>query len=86
MRAPSFLLTLSQRSRRSWTSWRLKRTFKQATRTALRLQLLRQEMDHQLLRLKELEQLEGSLQHRQRELLESQQYRLSQRQASKQLE
>lgn len=67
-----------QRSRLSWTSWSLTRVRKAETRARARHLLLQLEMDHQLLRQKELEQRRLQLQHRQTELAESRSFRTAQ--------
>ena len=75
MRASSSRLTVMQRSRASWTRWRLTWTRRRLTRAQERLTLLQLEMDHQLLRLKELEQQKLSLVHRQQEMQEALDFR-----------
>ena len=76
MRASSSRLTVMQRSRASWTRWRLTWTRRRLERAQERLTLLQLEMDHQLLRLKELEQKGFSLEHRLAEMEESHRYRV----------
>lgn len=71
----SFRLVAMQTLRRSWTRWSLRKTRRQAVRAARRLILLQVETDSQLLRLKELEQREQQLVHRQLESLESWDFR-----------
>lgn len=68
-----------QRSRRSWTSWSLTRAAKAEQRAQKRLLLLQLETDQQHLRIKELQQRELSLLHRQRELAEARSFRLESR-------
>ena len=75
MRASSSRLTVMQRSRASWTRWRLTWTRRRLERAQERLTLLQLEMDHQLLRLKELEQQQLSLTHRQQEMQEALDFR-----------
>lgn len=75
LRWPTFLLTATQRSRRSWTSWSLTRTMRRTARAERRLRALQLETDHQLLRLKELEQRRTQLLHRQLEMREAQEFR-----------
>ena len=76
MRASSSRLTVMQRSRASWTRWRLTWTRRRLERAQERLTLLQLEMDHQLLRLKELEQQKLSLVHRQQEMQEAMDFRM----------
>lgn len=71
----SFLLRATQRSARSWTRWRQKRTRSRLMRAERRLLLLQLETDRQLLLVKELHQQEQQLTHRQQELAESRQFR-----------
>ena len=75
MRASSSRLTVMQRFRASWTRWLLTRTQRRQERAKERLTLLQLEMDHQLLRLKELEQQKLSLVHRQQEMQEALDFR-----------
>ncbi len=75
MRASTSRLRLTQRSRLSWTSWRLRRATRAQARAEQRLVLLQLETDHQLLRLKELEQERLSLLHRQAEMAEARSFR-----------
>lgn len=75
IRASTWLLAATQRSRLSWTSWSLKRTRRRETRASQRLLLLQLETDHQLLRGKELQQQRLQLEHRQRELAEARSFR-----------
>ena len=75
MRASSSRLTVMQRSRASWTRWRLTWTRRRRARAQERLTLLQLEMDHQLLRLKELEQQKLSLVYRQQEMQEALDFR-----------
>ena len=70
----TFLMMVTRSLRRSWTTWRLKRVAKQQVRAARRALLLQLELESQLLRGKELEQLEQLLLHRQQETLESEAY------------
>jgi hypothetical protein len=56
---------------RSWTRWRSSRILRQQAKAEKRLILLQVETDRQLLRVKELRQLQESLQHRQQELASS---------------
>jgi hypothetical protein len=67
----TFLMTVRRSLRRSWTSWRLNRLKKRQARAAQRVLLLQLELESQLLRCKELDQLEQQLQHRQQETVES---------------
>lgn len=62
---------MTQRSRRSWALWRLRRIPKQLAREERRLLLLRVETDSQLLRVKELLLLQASLEHRELEQQQS---------------
>ena len=71
----SFRLTLALRSRRSWTHWSLRRVEKRQLREQRRLELMLRQQDSQLLLLKELEERQYQLQHRQQEMAESQQFR-----------
>ena len=71
----SFRLTLALRSRLSWTRWSLRRAERRLTREQRRLELMLQQQDSQLLLLKELEERQYQLQHRQQEMAESQQFR-----------
>ena len=68
----SFRMTVMQRSRRSWTSWSLRRTARRQQRATARLTLLQLELQAQHLLIKELAQQEQTLLHRQRELQEAQ--------------
>jgi hypothetical protein len=72
MRASSSIrLTVSQRFRASWLSWRRRRTKKALRRAETRLLLLRLETDSQLLRVKELLALQQQLEHRAQETVEA---------------
>lgn len=68
-------LTLRHRWRKSWTSWRLKRTSSRQLKAERRRQLLLLELDSHLLSMKELEQRRSSLQNRLLEMAASHQYR-----------
>lgn len=68
MRASSSRMTVMQRSRRSWTSWRLSRMSRRRTRARQRRLLLQAELQYQLLREKELQLEQESLLHRLAEL------------------
>jgi hypothetical protein len=69
-------MTVTQRLRRSWTSWLLKRTLRQEAKAATRLELLQLEVSHQLLLTKELEQQHRSLAHRLQEMQEAREFLL----------
>lgn len=71
----SFRLTLALRSRLSWTRWSLKRVERRLIREQRRLELMLRQQDSQLLLLKELEERQYQLLHRQQEMAESQQFR-----------
>ena len=71
----SFRLTLALRSRLSWTRWSLKRVERRLMREQRRLELMLRQQDSQLLLLKELEERQYQLLHRQQEMAESQQFR-----------
>ena len=68
-------LTLALRSRLSWTRWSLKRVERRLIREQRRLELMLRQQDSQLLLLKELEERQYQLLHRQQEMAESQQFR-----------
>lgn len=68
VRASSWILALAQRSRRSWTSWSRRRVEKRLAKAERRLSLLLLEVDHQNLLIKELEQKDLQLEHRQAEM------------------
>lgn len=70
----SWRLRATQRLRRSWTHWLLTKTQSRVQKAETLLLLLRLETDSQLLRLKELSQLQEILQHRELEMQESLQY------------
>ena len=74
-RPSSFRLTLVLRSRLSWTLWSLKRVERRLIREQRRLELMLRQQDSQLLLLKELEERQYQLLHRQQEMAESQQFR-----------
>ena len=71
----SFRLTLALRSRLSWTRWSLRRVERRLIREQRRLELMLRQQDSQLLLLKELEERQYQLLHRQQEMAESQQFR-----------
>lgn len=64
-------MTVMQRSRRSWTRWRLRQTSRKTRRAQRRLLLLQLQTDSQLLLVKELLQQQAQLRHRQLEMQES---------------
>lgn len=76
-RSSTWVLAATQRSRLSWTSWSLTRALRAEKRAQARLLLLQLEMDHQLLRQKELEQRRLQLLHRQAEMAEARSFRTS---------
>ena len=73
-------LTVTQRLRSSWTSSSLKRVAKRRAKAEQRLLLLKVELDYQLLHLKELQQQQEQLEHRQQERLESMEFRVKEQQ------
>lgn len=75
MRASSLTrLTVSQRFRASWLSWRRMRVRKRLARAEKLLLALRVETDSQLLLVKELLALQAQLEHRQAETLQARQW------------
>lgn len=74
-RLSSFRLVVTQRLRSSWTSSRLKKIQRRKAKAEQRLLLLKVELDYQHLQLKELQQTEQQLEHRQQEATESREYR-----------
>ena len=71
-------MTATQRLRRSWTSWSLRRTQRQLEREATRFRLMQAQLDNQLLLLKRLSELELLHQQELQELQEIQEYRVQQ--------
>ena len=72
----SYLIVWRARWRSSWTQWSLQRTLAKEIKAHHRLRLLLAETDHQHLRIKDLQQKQQQLHHRQEETRESEQYRL----------
>lgn len=70
-RASSFLLTLRLRSRRCWTSWRLRRSRSRLRREERRTLALQLALDSSLLRQKELLQQVQQAEHRLAEMADS---------------
>lgn len=73
----SWVLTLGLTWRRSWASWRLRRTKRRLLRAEKRELLLLLSLDSLRLAQKELLQQQGMLEHRLTEMAESRQYRLT---------
>lgn len=80
LRAPnrfwSFRLRTRQTWERYWISYSLRRAARKLVKTQQWTVLLQLELDRTLLQAKELERLGQSLAHRQRELMDSQRYRV----------
>jgi len=68
----SFRLAVTQRLRRSWTTWLLRRTTQALPRAQRLVQLQQKELQAQLLRTKELAQRQVQLRHRLQELYPTQ--------------
>ena len=65
-------MTAMQRSRRSWTSWSLRKVQRQLKRESLRFRRMQAQLDNQLLLLKRLSEQELLLLQEQQELQEIQ--------------
>ena len=65
-------MTAMQRSRRSWTSWSLRKVQRQLKLEALRFRRMQAQLDNQLLLLKRLSEQEKLLLQEQQELQEIQ--------------
>ena len=71
-------MTAMQRSRRSWTSWSLRKVQRQLKRESLRFRRMQAQLDNQLLLLKRLSEQELLLLQEQQELQEIQAFRVQQ--------